>query len=61
MFYNPLQEKIIRIIHVPLYYTGLTKTARVSEKNHASKEYTLNRDYSIDYRLQLNLKVIPGF
>lgn len=47
MLYNPLKEKITRTIRVPLYYTGLTKTAKIAEKANAIKEYKLNRDYSI--------------
>lgn len=49
MVYNPLKTKITRTIKVPLYYTGLTSTAMVSEKGKAAKKYTLNRNYEIEY------------
>ncbi|HRI21028.1 MAG TPA: alpha-galactosidase, partial [Panacibacter sp.] len=47
MLYNPLKEKITRTILLPLYYTGLTKTAQVKEKEGPTKSYTLNRNYEI--------------
>ncbi|HVM87868.1 MAG TPA: hypothetical protein VMT76_06740 [Puia sp.] len=48
MLYNPLKEKITRTVKVPLYYTGLTSTAFVSEKDGNGKNYTLNRNYEIE-------------
>lgn len=53
MLYNPTKEKITRTIQIPLYYTGLDHTARVSEKEGPSKEYTLNRNYCIDFTFTL--------
>ena len=32
MLYNPLKEQITRNIKIPLYYTGLTTSATISEK-----------------------------
>jgi hypothetical protein len=48
MLYNPLQEKIKRTIRLPLYYTGLTTVAKVSEKGSEIEEYKLKRNYTID-------------
>jgi hypothetical protein len=48
MLYNPLKEKITRTIKVPLYYTGLTNTASVREKDGIAKNYTLSRNYEIE-------------
>lgn len=48
MLYNPLKEKIIRTIKVPLYYTGLTSVAMVAEKETGAKKYMLNRNYEIE-------------
>ncbi len=45
MLYNPLKEKITRTIKVPLYYTGLTSTAKIMEKNGLVKTINLNREY----------------
>jgi hypothetical protein len=49
MIYNPLDSPIVRKIRLPLYYTGLTKVARISEKEQEAKLYRLNRDYSVEY------------
>lgn len=48
MLYNPLKEKITRTIKMPLYYTGLTVSAKVKEKEGAYKTYQLNRNYEIE-------------
>ncbi|MBO9154860.1 alpha-galactosidase [Chitinophaga sp. GCM10012297] len=45
MLYNPLTAPVTREITLPLYYTGLTKTAAIREKEGAPKSYTLNRQY----------------
>jgi hypothetical protein len=47
MLYNPTEQSIKRTIHLPLYYTGLTKKAKVSIGGKSFKKYKLNRDYSI--------------
>jgi hypothetical protein len=48
MVYNPLKEKISRKIRLPLYYTGLQHTARVSEKGLNPKTFSLDRQYDIE-------------
>jgi hypothetical protein len=53
MLYNPLKQSITRTITIPLYYTGLTTTAMVSEKEGPARKYTLNRDYGITYTCTL--------
>ncbi len=53
MLYNPLREKMKRTITLPLYYTGLTTTAQVSEKSGKTKEYKLNRNYEIEVTITL--------
>lgn len=47
LIYNPLDVEITRSIKLPLYYTGLTDTARVSVGDAQEEEYPLDRDYSI--------------
>ena len=49
MLFNPTQEAITRTIALPLYYTGLSKTAIIKDAKGISKTYTLNRDYTIDF------------
>jgi hypothetical protein len=49
MLFNPTQQAITRTISLPLYYTGLSKTAMVKDAKGVSKTYTLNRNYTIDF------------
>jgi hypothetical protein len=53
MLYNPLRQSITRTIQVPLYYTGLQKTALIREQENASKQYVLNRDYTISLNVTI--------
>ncbi|GGA66307.1 hypothetical protein GCM10011507_17310 [Edaphobacter acidisoli] len=46
MIYNPLHDEITREIKLPLYYTGLTKTAQIQIQDGPAKTYHLERDYS---------------
>ncbi|HME52279.1 MAG TPA: alpha-galactosidase [Candidatus Lokiarchaeia archaeon] len=45
-FYNPLDEPVRVQFKVPLYYTGLTDRARISEQDVEEKIMDLERDYS---------------
>jgi hypothetical protein len=47
MLFNPLGNPINRTIKLPLYYTGLDKTATVVQDGK-QRVYALNRDYSIE-------------
>lgn len=47
MLFNPLKEKITRTIQLPLYYTGLTNTALIREKESVAKKFKLSRDYKV--------------
>ena len=51
MFFNPTDIRIIDSIELPLYYTGLSKTAKITRENGKSEVVTLNRDYSITVNL----------
>jgi hypothetical protein len=53
MLYNPLKEAITRKIKLPLYYTGLTKEAKVRTENGKTATYQINRDYYIELTIQL--------
>ena len=55
LFFNPTDEAITRKIDLPLYYTGLTETARIREQEGSSVEYRLGRDYSVQVEV-----TIPG-
>ncbi len=47
MVFNPLKERVSQILDVPLYYTGLTKTALIREKGAVPLSYPLDRRYSV--------------
>ncbi len=47
ILYNPAKQKITRTIDLPLYYTGLTNQATLTDKNGLAKKYILKRDYTI--------------
>ena len=61
MLYNPLKERILRKIKLPLYYTGLTDVTRVrtgSSKGFSSEEteprtYILNRFFEIEVEVEI--------
>jgi len=47
MVYNPLDKPITRTIKVPLYYTGISGSAGVREKEGAEKKYRLDENKNI--------------
>lgn len=61
MLYNPLKEKITRTIKVPLYYTGLTTVASISEKGGTAKTFPLDREYCIDLKIEMPAKSYTWF
>ncbi len=61
MVFNPTSEPIDTILPVPLYYTGLTDVAQVSEQENAWKNYELARDYHIDLPISLPALGITWF
>ena len=53
MIFNPLRQTIERTIRLPLYYSGLSTTARIREQEGPMKSYTINRDYSVELKVKL--------
>ena len=53
MVFNPTNDPIDTILPLPLYYTGLTDVAQVSEQENGWQNYTLARDYHIDLPISL--------
>jgi len=47
MVFNPTDRAISRTLSLPLYYTGLTETARVREQEGKAKAHRLDRGYGI--------------
>lgn len=46
--YNPLASTVTKTLRVPLYYTGLTERAKVSDADGATTEYLLSRKHEIE-------------
>ena len=55
LLFNPTSELISKTIRVPLYYTGLTKTAQISSLNDDSKwsQFFLSRDFHVSIKVSL--------
>lgn len=53
MLYNPLKVPIRRSIQVPLYYTGLEKTALFKEKGAKGQKLKLNRSYEATLEVEI--------
>ena len=47
MLYNPLDKPVAATLTIPLYYTGLTETAKIREQDGEVKTYRLDREYKI--------------
>ena len=56
LFFNPTDKAITRRIDLPLYYTGLTETARIREKEGRAVKYRLGRDYSVQLDVTIPAK-----
>ena len=48
LVYNPLDREVKRQLKLPLYYTGLTKTAMIHEQHGKNKKYRLDREYNVE-------------
>jgi hypothetical protein len=53
MLFNPTDQPITRSVKLPLYYTGLSKTAKIRNKEGSAKTYTLNRNYEVELTVTL--------
>ena len=48
MVFNPLDEPVEKTLLLPLYYTGLIKTAHIREQEGETQIYTLDREYRVE-------------
>lgn len=53
LLFNPTAQDMQREIVLPLYYTGLSKHAKISVKGENTQKHTLNRDYTV--KLKVNI------
>ncbi len=52
-FWNPAGTEVTADVEIPLYYTGLTETARVELDDGTVRRYRLDREYRIRIKLTL--------
>ena len=53
MIYNPLDNPITRTIKLPLYYTGLSGSARIREKEGLARVYALDAERSATVKVSI--------
>lgn len=53
MVFNPTHERQTMNLTLPLYYTGLTDVASISEQDAAPVKYKLDRGYNIEIPVDL--------
>ncbi len=54
LVFNPLPQPIERTLELPLYYTGLTETATISEKDREPKSYKLDRRFKVKLPVKID-------
>ena len=61
MVYNPLDTAISKSLHIPLYYTGKTTTAEVSERDGPPRQLTLDREYDVELTVEIAARGVTWF
>jgi hypothetical protein len=59
--YNPLTTEVTTQLKLPLYYTGLTQTAKIREKEGNFKTYTLDRQNNILMPISMPAQSVTWF
>ena len=58
MLYNPTRTVQQITLKLPLYYTGLSETAIIREKEGESKSYKIDRNYNVEIPINMEAKSI---
>ena len=63
VIFNPTSEAISKRLAVPLYYTGLTKTALISGQSSDQRwtRHTLSRSYRVQLKVSLQPQSLAFF
>lgn len=56
MVYNPLDVQAVRTLTLPLYYTGITRTATIRERESARRKYPLNGKSEVEVTVSIPAK-----
>ncbi|MBN2128955.1 MAG: hypothetical protein JW741_05635, partial [Sedimentisphaerales bacterium] len=58
MVYNPLDRTVEHELKLPLYYTGLTRTANIRERDGKPTRYRLDRHYNVAVPLEMSARSV---
>jgi len=61
MVFNPLDTPVEKTMRIPLYYSGLTQSAKVAEAGGKSRTFRLDRGYAIQLPVRLNAQGVTWF
>jgi hypothetical protein len=61
LIYNPLEKEVSRTLRIPLYYTGKTSTASVSERDGPARSFKLDREYNIEMAVRVPARGVTWF
>lgn len=61
MVFNPTQDHIVTSLDLPLYYTGLTDVAAISEQGSDPRSFALDRNYNVEIPIDLGPLNITWF
>lgn len=53
MIFNPKEYSVTEKITLPLYYTGLSKSAKIRQEEGKAKSYKINRDYEVEVEVSV--------
>ena len=53
MLFNPTNTIMTKTIKLPLYYTGLTQNVKITDANGLSKQFNLNREFTIEFTFSI--------
>ncbi len=58
MLYNPTQTEQQITLKLPLYYTGLSDTAKIRKKEGEPKHYKIDRNYIVEIPIRMEAKSV---
>lgn len=61
MVFNPTMDHVSTSLNLPLYYTGLTDMATISEQGSDPKKFVLDRSYNVEIPVDLKPLHITWF
>ena len=59
--FNPLDKGVSKKLRVNLYYTGLTRLARIREQNQEEKRYEMDREHCVELPVMISPQGMSWF